>query len=469
MQDETCSYADEASGCLRSVVLARQSTVAMYQLLQGLYVRALGKMRGIGHSMPMSMPGIEPGSHSESGLRVAIAASPLSYGEFRVLWLSGVCASVGFVGELVVLGWLLLNLTDSAFMVGLGVAVRFLPNFIVGIPAGALADRLDRRLAISLAGVGSACTVSVLAVLAITDQIAVWQILALTFAGGSIGAIGQAARQSYAFDVVGAKQVVGGLAYLSISGRIGGIIGSLGAGLAIDKLGAGEAYLAIAACNLLSALAIRLAKTPGQSAPKSGPSVWQGVGEYVRELRVNRTLATIVALTSAVEVFGFSHLAVIANLARDLLHSGPEGLGLLSAFSSLGGLMALMLVSIKGEVRHKGVAWLVVLLSFGAALAILGNARGLVIALAAIACVGGLAALSDLFSQSLVQSAVANDLRGRAMGSWVLATGFGPIGHLQIGALTAAFGVTTALVVNGALLMTLAAGVVVFNSKIRRL
>jgi hypothetical protein len=310
---------------------------------------------------------------------------------------------------------------------------------------------------------------AVLGGLAFAGLLDVWHILLLTFAGGCVRTLTQAARQSYAFDVVGAGQVVGGTAFMTLGQRAGGIAGSLGAGLLLGAWGAGAAYVAVAGSHLLSAAAIMQAKTPGQAAPVSRPPVWTGIKEYVAELGTNRTLALLVTLTAAVEVFGFSNQAVMPSLARDLLNLGPEGLGLLNAFGSTGGIIAILAVSMRGELQHKGRVFLGVLLAFGAALFLLGVAPTLVVALAAVAAVNGLAALSDLLSQSLVQSAVANDLRGRAMGSWVLATGLGPVGHLQIGALAAWLGAGTALAINGVMLMLLALGTAAVGRQIRRL
>jgi hypothetical protein len=79
-----------------------------------------------------------------------------------------------------------------------------------------------------------------------------------------------------------------------------------------------------------------------------------------------------------------------------------------------------------------------------------------------------MAALSDLLTQSLIQGAVHNDLRGRAMGSWLLAVGLGPVGHLQIGALAALAGVSAALVTNGGLLVLLAVVTLIGAKSIRR-
>lgn len=381
---------------------------------------------------------------------------PLRYRDFRVLWLATASTGIGFAGETVVMGWLLLERTDSPFIVGLGVALRSLPNFLLGIPGGALADRVDRRLVLRLVGLAMGATALLLGVLALTGQLTVWQILLFTFVGGGIRAVGQSARQTYAFDIVGGGQVVGGTSLMNLGQRVGTIAGSLGAGLALELWGAGAAYIAIALCHFLSSAVVLLARTRGQAAPVSRPPVWQGMKEYTFELKHNRDLAALVLLTAAVEMLGFSYQAVMPSLARDRLGLGAEGLGLINAFASCGGLAAILGISLWGELRHKGLTFLGVLLLFGAALVLLGNSGSLAMALLAIALVNGLAALSDLLSQSLVQSVVANDLRGRAMGSWVLAIGFGPIGHLQMGAVATTLGIAVALTGNGVVLIALA-------------
>jgi hypothetical protein len=183
----------------------------------------------------------------------------------------------------------------------------------------------------------------------------------------------------------------------------------------------------------------------------------------------NRTLATLVGFTALAEVLGFSHQAALPNLSRDLLDVGPEGLGMLSAAGSVGGIITVALTSLRGEPSHKGRMFLVVLMLFGASLIVLGNGSSLAVAIVAIACVSGMAGLTDVLSQSLVQSAVPNELRGRAMGSWVLAIGFGPIGHVQVGILIALFGVTAALSINGALLALLAAVTALKSARLRAL
>jgi hypothetical protein len=237
----------------------------------------------------------------------------------------------------------------------------------------------------------------------------------------------------------------------------------------LSESGATTAYVTLAVTQLLTAFVLRWARAAGQAAPVARPPVGDGMREFLVELGRNRTLALLVALTAAVEVFGFSFLSVMPSLARDKLDTGPGGLGLLNAFGAVGGLVAILLITVHGEVAQKGRAFLLVLLLFGASIVLLGVSSSFALALAGIAAVNALAALSDLLSQSLIQSAVHNDLRGRAMGSWLLAIGLGPAGHLQMGALAAFAGVTAALVLNGLGLVFVAALTIVGAKSIRRL
>jgi hypothetical protein len=259
------------------------------------------------------------------------------------------------------------------------------------------------------------------------------------------------------------------MSLIALGQRLGGVVGSLTAGFALVQWGSGEAYLLIALCHILAGGVMLFAGTRGQSAPVERPPVWQGIRQYLEELGSNSNLRVLVLLTAAVEVLGFSHQAVMPSLARDLLDVGAQGLGLLSAVASVGGIIAVLTLSFWGEVKSKGKLFLAVLLLFGASLILLASSSTLALALVAVAMVSGLASLTDLLSQTLVQSAVANDLRGRAMGSWILAIGLGPVGHLQIGALAAIAGVTLALVTNGVLLMALAGAVMLTARQIRKL
>jgi len=177
-------------------------------------------------------------------------------------------------------------------------------------------------------------------------------------------------------------------------------------------------------------------------------------------------------LTAAAEILGFSHQVLLPSLARDVLHSGPEGLGVLNAARSVGGILGLVVASLRGPIQGGGALFLAVLLAFGASLMGLALApfvvgfAGVVVMVVLVNSVG---ALADLFAQSLLQLSVPRHLRGRAGGAWVVAIGLAPLGQLQIGALASAFGVGVGFAASGLALVLLALATAVFAPRARRL
>ena len=398
-----------------------------------------------------------------------LSTPALRYRGFRLLWLSTVFSSWGFMGEMVILGWVTQVLTEDTFKVGVVLGVRMVPFFLLGVPAGAVADRFDRRRMVSIVNIAMAALIAALGLLIMRDLVGVWHLAAFGFAGGCLRAVNMPARQSLAYDIVGGGNVVNGIALMSMGMRVGAIAGSLSAGSLMDRLGADVACAALAVGYVLSAITIMFIRDRGQAAPVEREPVWQNLKGFWSELRHNRPLQTLVALSAMAEILGFSHQVLMPTLAKDILDVGAEGLGVMNAVRSVGGILAILLLSAMGDVRRKGGLYLVVLLLFGASLVFLGFADTFYVAILAITLVNGLAALSDILSQSLVQSVVPNEFRGRAMGSWTLAVGMGPLGHVQIGALASAFGVTFALATHGVGLLILAAGSLALFPRLRRL
>ena len=170
-----------------------------------------------------------------------------------------------------------------------------------------------------------------------------------------------------------------------------------------------------------------------------------------------------------VELCGFTPNVLMPSIARDVWNLGPGGLGILNAFSSAGGIVAIALISFIGKFRYQGIAFIVVMHVFGIAIIILGFSPSIYIAVCAIVVMSGMMALSDLFSQTLMQRLVPNDLRGRIMGAWATAIGIAPLGNLEIGALASLLGITMALVFHGGALILLAVATLATFGKLRRI
>ena len=427
-------------------------------------------------------------------LRNTLRSSPaLRNRDLRVLMSASFFDAIGFMGEQVVISWLILDLTDNPFMVGVSLALRMAPLFFLGIPAGTIADMVDRRLLIRLLNMVMALLMVGIGALFFLDILQVWHLLAFAVAGGCISAMHQAARQSFAFDVAGRENLVTGLAYVGLGMRLGGLVGAVAAGYLIDGPGAHMAYWMLASGYIVSTALLSLIRSPGQAAARSRQPIMQNLREFIDELRRNNPLLVLVIIVAATETLGFSSGAALPSLARDVLDVGAEGLGWLNGFRSGGAVVAILLLSLFGEVGRRGALLLLNLLVFGAALLLLGQSTtvasllfgasapsesailiigqspAFVIALLATGIIGGAMALSDIFSQSMMQNIVPNEQRGRAMGAWIVGIGTAPVGNLQVGAIIRAAGVGIALSANGIALAIVGVGIFAFYGRMRRM
>jgi len=390
--------------------------------------------------------------------------------DFRRLGASIALNSVGMMGEVAVLGWLTLELTNSPFMVGAAMSMRMLPLFFVGVPAGALADQFPRHRLLVLTGLGQALTAATLGALALLGAVTLAHVLLLTLAAGVFRGIEHAARQSYTHDVVGAAALVNGLAVLGVAMRAGWLLGSLGVGVVIAHYGSGAAYLAVALGFLGGALALLRATAPPRTSAAVTSSVWRSTVDFLVAMGRDRMLVVLMILTAGAEILGFAHQALLPSLARDVLDTGPEGLGALLAARAVGGILGLAAASAGGVAG--GTLFVAVLVTFGASLMALGAApyvTGFVGVLLVLTLVNAAGALADLLAQSLLQLSVPDDLRGRAGGAWVVAVGLAPLGQLQIGALASLFGVSIAFGTSGLALVILAGVTTVLFPRLKRL
>jgi MFS family permease len=374
------------------------------------------------------------------------------------------------MGEVVVLGWLTLTLTNSPFLVGVAMGMRMLPLFFVGVFAGALADRVPRHQLLMVTGAGQAVTAATLGTLTLLGVVRLEHLLILTLLAGVLRALEHAARQSYTHDVVGGPALINGLAILGVVMRGGWLVGSLGVGAVIAHYGSGVAYLVVALGFLGGGLALLPASTPPRTRAADAGSLWRSATEFLVAVGRDRTLLMLMMLTAGAEILGFAHQALLPSLARDVLHRGPEGLGALNAARSVGGILGLAAASARGGAGG-GAFFLAVLGSFGAGLMVLGAAPhvvGFAGVLLVLTIVNAAGALADLLAQGLLQLGVPAHLRGRAGGAWVVAIGLAPIGQLQIGALASLFGVGIALGTSGLALAILAASTALLVPRMRR-
>jgi len=389
--------------------------------------------------------------------------------DFRALSASAVVGGTTFLGEMVVLGWLVLELTDSSFMVGVAIGLRQMPSLIFGIPFGAVADRFDRKFLLVATVIALIVTTLITTVLLQLDWLDLWALLFLNVLLGTWWTGVRTLRQSMTYDIVGARDMVSGLSINILAQRLGGIAGAVGVGAVLDATDPATAYGAITIAHVVTLLLVLIIKSRKRLVTTTRESVLNNLKEFAVEVRTNPSLALLVLLTGGIEILGFSTMALMPSIARDVLGLGADGLGLIQGVASVGGMTAVLVLAVAGEIRRRGLVFLVTLVVFGASLVWLGQSSSLLMVVIAIVVVNSSMAITDVLSQGLMQSVVPNEQRGRAAGAWQVAVGFGPFGNLQIGYVAGVAGIAVALTMNGGLLFTLAGLSLVFAKGLRRL
>ena len=352
-------------------------------------------------------------------------------------------------GDYVLLGWVALSVTNDVIWVGIAFAVYYIPMIILGIPSGGIADRIGRFTLLRCLELLSVISLVLLAWMFWAMPQGYVHLFLLAVLLGSVRATYYPTRLSYAYDLAGQDQAIASLAGISVAARVGMIPGALLVGYLANSYGAGSAFLFMAASSFL-ALMILGKKQPKHTTQVIDPSpIFENLKKSIIEVRRNQLLLALILITAAIELLGISFMSVLPNLESERLGVGVEALGWMNASQAAGGLIAgvIMFVLPKSDKNSNGFFISIVIL--GIAVLVLGYVTSLVSMLLVLAVISAMIVVWDIFTQSMMQNSVPENLRGRAMGAWVLAIGSAPLGHLEIGFLAAAIGVNMSLMING--------------------
>ena len=396
-------------------------------------------------------------------------ARSLQFPDFRLLWLCVLLQSAAVGMNWVVTGWLVFELTGSAFVTAAASAISMVPFFFLGAVSGAVADRMNRSRLLRIVTVAAVATSGVMAAALLADLAQLWHILALTALGGCATAFLMTTRQSLTYDIVGAKLALNGMSLNSVSMQVGLVCGSLLSGIIISAIGAGGQFLVIGLVYLASgafALCIRASAGAREHPPQS---VVRVLAEYVGIMRRNRTLVTLMLLTGINELFGFTHMSLLPVIAKEVLGLGAVGLGVLTGVRQVGGIAGQIGLAALGNFRRKGMLMFAIMAAFGVCLMALVVVTDVVYYVAVLSLATACAMCVDTLHMTLMQENVAEHERGRAMGAWTLSIGVAPVGHLGLGALAGAVGAPWALFVSGAVLLGASAATAAGLPRIRRL
>jgi MFS family permease len=363
------------------------------------------------------------------------------------------------------MSWIVYQLTDSAFLLGLTSFVGQIPAFFVAPIAGVWLDRWNRHRVLVITQVLAMIQSLALAALAFTGYINLWWVIGLALCQGLINAFDMPARQAFVIEMIEERADLGNAIALNSSMVNGAkLVGPAVAGVLVATAGAGVCFLIDGISYLAviySLLAMKVAPAQPRAAHKSA---WQELAEGWKYVAESPAIRSILLLLALVSVIGMPYTVLMPLVAADILHGGAHTLGFLMAMSGVGALASGIGLALRRSVIGLGRRIAISAAVFGGGLILLGVSRSLTVSLLLMAVTGFGMMQQMAASNTILQTIAADDKRGRVMSFYTLSIlGMNPIGSLLAGGVAARIGVPVTMIGAGAICL---AGAVWFYWKL---
>lgn len=391
-------------------------------------------------------------------MQLPVMFSSLGVRNYR-LWAGGqVVSLVGTWMQRIAQDWLVLELSGgSGVAVGIVMALQFGPTAIVSLPAGALADRFDKRRLLIATQTTIALCALILGVLDVAGMATLAWVYILSFALGCVSAIDAPIRQSFTIEMVGAEQLPNAVALNSLTFNLARIIGPAVAGLLITLVDTGPVFL-INAVTSLAVLAGLFAMRTSELIRSARATTDRSIRSGVRYVRRNRHLVVVLATVFVVSTFGLNFPLSLALLTANTFEGTAGGYGLLSTMLAVGTLSGALVAARRtkpARLRH----FLAGALAFGVFEVVVGVMPTFWLVAVVLIPVGVANIMFTTSAMNIMQLSVDSQMRGRVMGIYMLCfLGGTPIGSPLLGWLAQVTDPRAPLIVGGAISAIAVAG-----------
>ena len=389
---------------------------------------------------------------------------------FQYLWAARWIHEVSRRMELLLLGYLVLELTDSAFQVGLISVFLNGPRPPFALVAGMLADRLDRWRILTTIHVIYLLLASCLLVLLILEMIEPWHVYVVVLAQGTAKVLDDPTRRASLFDLAGQDRIAHAMSLETMTNNGGKMLGPVLGGLLLQFYGFTAAFMVLVAMDLVSAALVWRMRLPERSTRVvRDTAFWTGIGSVVRHSFSNKFALGVLTISLVMNGMVLPLQYFIPVIATDVLKVGPALGGLLGAADGIGAFVGAIVIATKRNFSFHGRYYV-----FGAAIVAVGvvivawSPWFLVSFLVLFTAGMGQAGFSTMQSTILMLS-TAPDMRGRIMGSQGLVNGLGHlVGGFEIAAIAQAFTISLAIGLNAGIGLLLIAPVMLLTPLIKR-
>jgi len=370
--------------------------------------------------------------------------------DYAFFWSGNFLSNIGTWMQNLALGWVVLEMTNSPFLLGLNGFLASAPSLFFSLPGGAIADRLNRRKLMIATQTAMMLLALTLAVLTSFRIVTIAEIFAISFLTGLASSLNNPAYQAIVPDLVKREDLTNAVALNSAQFNMSRAIGPTLGGLALGSLGAAGCFY-LNTVSFLALIIALLSITVPAHPSREGPSVWHTMLDGLEYVGRNRIVILLLSVPAALSLLGLPFVVLMPVYARDLLKVGPSGLGYLMAGAGIGAVISALTLAAQAHIRRRQQFILICASAFSLGLILLSRATTFVGSFLLLILLGATMVGALALTNSTLQAISPPAYRGRIMSMYNLAViGLSPLGSLQAGAVAEALGVRFALALGGA-------------------
>ncbi|MCX7919011.1 MAG: MFS transporter [bacterium] len=371
---------------------------------------------------------------------------------YRIFWSGNLISLIGSWMQTMALGWLVYRLTRSPFLLGLSSFFSSIPIVFISPLGGAVVDRMNKRKLLILTQSGMMLSAFILAGLTQFELIAIWHIFAIAIFGGFIAAFDAPARQSFVIELVGKEDLMNGIALNSLAFNSARILGPAIAGYAVAYVGESGCFF----LNGLSFIAVIFALTMmtglEQVNDTKEANLYDNLKEGFQYIKNQKLIWNLIVLVGISSLFSLSYAALLPIFAKEILGGDARTLGWLMSSVGVGAIIGALFVAKLGNFQHKGKLVLIAALGSAFCLMIFGASKWLWLSIGTLAIVGFCNVAYLATTNTLIQTTVNDELRGRVISLYTLIfLGGMPLGNLFVGAVAQKLGAPATVILGSAI------------------
>ena len=397
------------------------------------------------------------------------ALGALRYRNFRLYWFAGIGQAAALGMQFLILGWLVLELTNSPSQLGLVIAIYGAPNLALLMFGGIFADRVDRRWMLFYSQTIVAALIFGTATLTLYQLISIWHIYGIAFILGTIQGVNMPARMAIVPDLVGRDDILNATSLNMAVFNTGRIMGPSLAGWIIQHVGMGHALYFNALCYALGCVCLLMMSGVESRSQNKDANMLRDFWAGIKYVAMTPIAFTMVGMSFAFGFFGAAYVQVLPAFGKEVLRLNADGAGFLLTVAGIGSLAGNIYLASLGNTKNKNWLLLGMIILFGVSLFFFALSPIYIVSLVLLFFTGvGFTGFISM-GTAILQISTPPELRGRMMSLWLIGAAVHYIGAWPLGTVGEYYGWPMSLGGGALLMLGLVTWLGIFRPTLRRL